>query len=231
MIRILFALLIGMLCATESLFAQSPPAPADSSLLQYIPGGMNIIVGKSLLLPIGKLDSVPLRPRSGTFFIGVGIKAPIRNPRWGLRFAPALAWRTYDYKQSGNKTFPTTDSTNIIERQRFSYVQAQLSGFFNLTLDARQKPLVWAEIGITPMYMINAVYIAKAKNADSQVETHKVNGLKDIQPLAINALGRVGYKSFALEWQWHTQPFVAEGSKGYRYPFMQYMELGAVILL
>lgn len=234
MLRKLIAIVGCAYCIVIGARAQSPDAPQDSATAKraFIPGGLNIVLSKSFFLPFDKVDSVPLRTRSGAFCAGVSIKAPIRSPRWGLRFTPAVSWLTYDYKQAGKKRFPSSDTTNIIERQRFVYVQAQLSAFLNITIDEKQKPLIWVEGGITPMYLLSSAYVVKLNNTSNQVVATKVSGLLDTQPLAMNMFGRVGYKSVALEWQMHTQPFLTSGLVGaISYPRLQHIQAGIVLQL
>jgi hypothetical protein len=210
------------------------------------PMRFSLVFNRGFMLTGSAPDTVPLSStRSGTYFIGGGIRFPLtKTNTLGLRLTPGVAWTHISYAQTNLKTFPyradTLGSNLSQERHRQFFIDLPLGVYFNLTKDEDNDPKFYLEAGGYVSYLLAAQYRYKYDNAQGRTVTVREQNLagsaNEFERLRYGLYGRVGYKWAALYVSYRLSEVFDEfaddpAPAGFRNPAIPPLELGISIFL
>lgn len=225
--------LLTVLCMGAALQAQET-APRDTSF-DYLDelDRFNFIVQRGILLG-GSPDFAPLRTTSGSWFLGLGFKAPLKQNRIGFRIQPGIEWLRLNYNQSTeDKQFPDTVRYAFSQLHRIAYASLPVGFYYNLTVDSLRNAQIFIEAGGFAGYSIGSVLKYSDRNVlDQQVQT-RISNVQDLQRLQYGLYLRAGYRRIAATFSYRlTDIFQAvEFAPGQPYPVFSRAQISLTAML
>jgi len=154
------------------------------------------------------------------------MNAPIHSQRFGVHAQPCVSWTYYNFKIDSIKTFPSNKTDLTAEKHKLLFLEVPVGASYNISLDARKKPLIWVEAGFFVGYRLSGSYRTKTASADAQVIDTRISRVKEPALWRTGLYGRLGYGDFCLTITRRTSAVYTAG-----YPMLPKIELGLMMRL
>ncbi len=187
-----------LILLVSSLIAQaqekSPPSQKEGENIS-IEALENRINGQfqwRVIIPQNKTDSVPYK-NFNTKSISFSIGGTFPLSRFlEFQIHPGFTFTKLRFKETADKTFPTTGSDKYVyEKIRSIYVSLPLGFQFNIIRGNEDEVGLHAEVGASAGYKISSSYKNKLKREDIKVKIPRVSG---IEKLRYGIYTQVNYK-------------------------------------